>query len=94
VDIVASQLGDHVEVRVSDHGPGFPAGKLSALFEMFARGHSESGKPGTGLGLAICRAIVEAHGGEIHAENRPEGGACLRFTLPKGLPPVLEEESE
>jgi len=93
VEIVASQLGEHVEIRVSDHGPGFPAGKLSALFEMFARGQTKSGKPGTGLGLAICRAIVEAHGGEIHAENRPEGGACIRFTLPKGVPPVLEEES-
>ncbi|MGC1519758.1 MAG: ATP-binding protein, partial [Azonexus sp.] len=67
-------------------------GNLSALFEMFARGQTESGKPGTGLGLAICRAIVEAHGGEISAENRHEGGACIRFTLPKGVPPVLEEE--
>ena len=88
VDIVASQLGEHVEIRVSDHGPGFPAGKLSALFEMFARGQTESGKPGTGLGLAICRAIIEAHGGEISAENSPDGGACIRFTLPKGVPPV------
>jgi two-component system sensor histidine kinase KdpD len=93
VDIVASQLGEHVEIRVSDHGPGFPAGKLSALFEMFARGQTESGKPGTGLGLAICRAIIEAHGGEISAENSPDGGACIRFTLPKGVPPVVEEES-
>ena len=92
VEIVASQLADSVEIRVCDHGPGFPAGNLSALFEMFARGQTESGKPGTGLGLAICRAIVEAHGGEISAENRQEGGACIRFTLPKGVPPVLEEE--
>ncbi len=92
VEIFASQLADSVEIRVCDHGPGFPAGNLSALFEMFARGQTESGKPGTGLGLAICRAIVEAHGGEISAENRPDGGACIRFTLPKGVPPVLEEE--
>ena len=92
VEIVASQLADSVEIRVCDHGPGFPAGNLSALFEMFARGQTESGKPGTGLGLAICRAIIEAHGGEISAENRPDGGACIRFTLPKGVPPVLEEE--
>ena len=38
VEIAASQVGDHVEIRVRDHGPGFPAGSLSALFEMFARG--------------------------------------------------------
>ena len=93
VEIGASQLGEQVEIRVCDHGQGFPAGNLNALFEMFARAQSESGKPGTGLGLAICRAIVEAHGGAIGAENRPEGGACVFFTLPKGVPPVVEEES-
>ena len=93
VEIGASQLDDHVEIRVCDHGQGFPAGNLNALFEMFARAQTESGKPGTGLGLAICRAIVEAHGGTISAENRPEGGACVFFTLPKGVPPIMEEES-
>lgn len=93
IEIAASQLGDRVEIRVCDHGPGFPAGNLNALFEMFARGQTESGKPGTGLGLAICRAIVEAHSGTIRAENRLEGGACVFFTLPKGVPPIMEEES-
>lgn len=93
IEIAAIQLGDQVEISVCDHGPGFPAGNLKVLFEMFARGQTESGKPGTGLGLAICRAIVEAHGGTINAENRGEGGACVRFTLPQGVPPVMEEES-
>jgi two-component system sensor histidine kinase KdpD len=86
------QGGDTVEVSIADHGPGFPSKRRDELFKMFVRGESESGKPGTGLGLAICKAIVEAHGGRITADNRPAGGACVSFTLPKGIPPVIEEE--
>jgi len=93
IEITAQQLGDFIEVCVCDHGQGFPACGRDDLFDMFVRGQGAAGKPGTGLGLAICRAIVEAHGGQISAGNRPAGGACLRFTLPRGLPPVLEEES-
>ena len=67
------------------------------MFEKFTRGERESAKPGVGLGLAICRAIVNAHGGTIHAADRPEGGACFVFTLPLGTPPempLLDEELE
>lgn len=93
IEIVATEAGDRVEVQVCDRGPGFPAADNNGLFEMFVRGEGTSTKPGTGLGLAICRAIVEAHGGTIAACNRPEGGACISFTLPRGTPPELEEES-
>lgn len=93
VEISAQQAGDFIEVRVCDHGQGFPVRGNEDLFNMFVRGQTDSGIAGTGLGLAICRAIVEAHGGEIGAENRPDGGACVRFTLPRGVPPVLEEET-
>jgi len=93
VEIGAQAVGDFVQIRVCDHGAGFPAKNQEALFNMFVRGEVESSKPGTGLGLAICRAIVEAHGGQISAENRPEGGACVCFTLPRGEPPILEEEA-
>lgn len=92
LELRATIQGDSVEISVLDHGPGFPAQQRDELFEMFVRGASESGKPGTGLGLAICKAIVEAHGGRISAANRPDGGACVSFTLPRGTPPVVEEE--
>lgn len=92
IQLTAHQHGNVVEVAVKDHGPGFPEHRRDELFNMFVRGQTESGKPGVGLGLAICKAIVEAHAGSIYAENRPEGGASIRFTLPIGNPPVVEEE--
>jgi two-component system sensor histidine kinase KdpD len=91
IELAAGLAGDSVEISVADHGPGLP--DRDDLFKMFVRGETESGKPGTGLGLAICRAIVEAHGGRIRAGNRADGGACVSFTLPRGNPPVVEEEA-
>lgn len=93
LEITAQPAGEFVEIAISDRGPGFAEADNERLFDMFVRGDSVAGKPGTGLGLAICRAIVEAHGGTIRASNRPDGGACISFTLPRGTPPVLEEES-
>ncbi|MFZ2853241.1 MAG: DUF4118 domain-containing protein [Rhodocyclaceae bacterium] len=96
IEIGARSLGERVEIQVCDHGQGFPEKNKEELFAMFVRGRNESNQPGTGLGLAICRAIVEAHGGEICAENRAknraEGGACVRFTLPTGIAPIVEKE--
>ena len=49
----------------------------------------------TGLGLTICRGIVEAHGGRMWAENRPGGGAVVRFTLPlTGTSPLVAPEGD
>lgn len=83
--------GEELEVQIWDDGPGLPPGKEQMIFEKFARGDSESAIPGVGLGLAICRAIIEAHGGRIRAENRPQGGARFSFTLPYKVPPQVWE---
>ncbi len=77
-------------LSVCNDGSRFPPDRLEDLFELFARGDTESNVPGVGLGLAICRTIVEAHGGTIHADN--DNGACVTFTLPLGEPPVIELE--
>jgi two-component system sensor histidine kinase KdpD len=71
-----------VVLIVEDDGPGFGARDPRTLFEKFERGQQESHVSGVGLGLAICRAIVSLHGGEIHALNRPTGGARFEVTLP------------
>lgn len=92
IELTASVVAPLAEISVRDHGPGFPVGKRDELFNMFVRGETGTGKPGTGLGLAICRAIVEAHGGQIRADDAPGGGACVTFSLPLGTPPIIEEE--
>ncbi|GJH27436.1 sensor histidine kinase KdpD [Caballeronia novacaledonica] len=84
-----------VRVCIDDRGPGIPPGIETRLFEKFTRGQKESAQSGVGLGLAICRAIVEAHGGQIGVENRIEdgrvAGSRFWFTLPaNGTPPTLD----
>jgi signal transduction histidine kinase len=73
--------GEGTSFVVSDTGPGIPPDQLPFVFERFVRS-PDSG--GTGLGLAIAKRLVEAHGGTIVAENGPEGGTTVRFTLPSG----------
>jgi two-component system sensor histidine kinase KdpD len=87
ITLGAQVHGDDVELTVDDHGPGLPPGREEALFQKFERGARESATPGVGLGLAICRAIVQAHGGRIAGQTRPEGGARFTVSLPRGEPP-------
>ncbi len=68
--------------RVEDSGEGLPDGAPSRMFERFWRADRARSGSGAGLGLAIARGLVEAHGGRIWAENRPQGGACITFTIP------------
>ncbi len=91
IDISASTTDAAVLVEVADRGPGFAPGEEERVFDKFYRGQT-AGSRGVGLGLAICRAIVEAHGGKIWAENRPGGGAVFRFTLPaRDAPPEMPD---
>jgi two-component system sensor histidine kinase HupT/HoxJ len=71
-----------VEIRLRDNGPGIPVEHLPRIFDPFFT-TKPVGK-GTGLGLSISYAIVEQHGGELRAENAPEGGAVFVLRLPLG----------
>ena len=90
ITLQASLAEDCACICVCNAGEGFPPEKLSQVFEPFERASNLPG--GSGMGLAICRAVVEAHGGQIGAENCPQGGACVRFTLPLGVPPEIAAE--
>ena len=82
--IRARRTGDAVTIELADGGPGLPAGDTSSLFDKFVRASSA---PGAGLGLAVVRAIVQAHGGTVTADNRTEGGAVFRVIVPTPPPP-------
>jgi len=67
-----------ITVGVEDSGPGLEEAELTHIFEPFYTTRKE----GTGMGLAISRFIIEAHGGQIWAENCAGGGARVCFSLP------------
>jgi signal transduction histidine kinase len=89
---IATSAG-RARVVVEDSGTGIPASEVELIFENFEQAsNAKAQSGGTGLGLAICREILEAHGGRIWAENRPEGGASIIFELPLEGPPVADEQ--
>jgi two-component system, OmpR family, sensor histidine kinase KdpD len=87
--VQADAVGDRVEIRVIDQGPGVPDEVREQIFQPFQRRGDTGG--GLGLGLAIARGFAEAMDGELTVEDTPGGGATFVFSLPRfaaGAPPV------
>jgi signal transduction histidine kinase len=84
VAVVVEPDTDHVVVTVEDTGDGLAPGATQRMFERFWRADESRARSsgGAGLGLAIAKGLVQAHGGQIWAENRDGGGARVAFTLP------------
>lgn len=94
VEILALRRDGALELAVRDSGPGLPEGRIEALFGRFEQGDDRVAERhgGSGLGLALCREIVEHMGGELHAANRPEGGALFTVLLPLEAVPDAEAD--
>jgi PAS domain S-box-containing protein len=89
VEMRVSHDASHVQIQVSDTGPGIDPAFLPHVFERFrqADGSTTRSYGGLGLGLAIVRHLVELHGGVITAENRTDGPGAIftvRLPLPSG----------
>lgn len=89
IQVQAASADGHVQVSVSDSGPGVAEADLERIFDRFYRGEQsrrrdEGGAPsGAGLGLAIARGLVQAHRGRIWAEPSPLGGVSVHIRLPE-----------
>ncbi|MDX6349075.1 MAG: two-component system, OmpR family, sensor histidine kinase KdpD [Streptomyces sp.] len=79
--VAASALGNRVELRVVDRGPGVPDDAKETIFEPFQRHGDRPRGNGVGLGLAVARGFAEAMGGTLAAEDTPGGGLTMVLTL-------------
>ncbi len=85
IEISARRDGDAIEVRVADHGVGIPDDLRERVFDLFVQADGDATRRrfgGLGLGLYISRGIVDAHGGDIHAEPNAGGGTVVVMRLP------------
>jgi two-component system sensor histidine kinase KdpD len=82
--VTASTLGDTVEIRVIDHGPGIPRDRWDDVFLPFQRLGDRDNHTGVGLGLALSRGLIEAMSGTLTPEETPGGGLTMILALPTG----------
>jgi signal transduction histidine kinase len=94
VTIAAELQSGQVQISVADEGIGIQAYLQDRIFDRFYQADSASTREvgGVGLGLSICKAIVEAHGGQIWAESEPGRGSTFYFTLPLAYLPRASME--
>jgi signal transduction histidine kinase len=86
ISVRLDQVDASVRVAVHNIGVPIPESELAGIFEPFRRGSREVKRSGLGLGLFIARAIVEAHGGSIHAQSTAGEGTTFFVLLPRTPP--------
>jgi signal transduction histidine kinase len=82
IHVTATRANNAAVVTVQDNGIGFEGEYADKIFVVFQRLHSLGTYPGNGIGLAICKRIVEAHGGKIWANSKPNQGSTFFVSLP------------
>ncbi|WP_415713718.1 response regulator [Maridesulfovibrio sp.] len=80
IDVSARDLGDKIELAISDNGAGMDRETKEKIFTLF---FSSKGKRGTGIGLFISNQTIEQHGGRIQVESEPQQGTTFTIMLPR-----------
>lgn len=83
VTVGAKAVTDYIEISVEDEGNGIKDEDKEKIFDMFYTVNNSitDGRRGLGLGLALCKAVVEAHGGEIEIKDNSPKGTIFSFKL-------------
>jgi len=89
VEVSVEENPTEAIVSVRDNGMGIPSDAIDNIFKKFYQVDTSltREKGGSGLGLSICKGIVEAHGGRIWVETKPNKGSTFSFSIPKTASP-------
>lgn len=85
IQINLIRMREEAIITVSDNGTGISTEAFNHLFDGYMPGtltDESDSKRNMGIGLSVCMSIVKAHGGDMTAWNKPDGGAVFKFTLP------------
>lgn len=90
IDLIVQSNPTHLTLAVKDRGPGISETAQKHMFKPYTRS-DQSGQRGAGLGLALCKAIAQAHGGELTFNTRKSGGSQFMLILPVEKQPPTKE---
>ena len=79
IDVSLRRMGEKLEIRIEDNGPGIPESVREKLFDPFVSHGKENG---TGMGLTVVQKIVQDHGGDVVVEQTSASGTTFRMNVP------------